>query len=339
MWDFLEGNGPFWEGEATFLFEQLFSGIDHLHHRRIVHRDIKTANLLLTGERRQLKVADFGSAAQIGHSAGCASWGMLSARRGTRIWAAPELIFGGQWNERVDIWSCGLCLYSMLRGTLPFDIDDRDVKRCLESGNLPEVDWGCLSTLSQNIIQQCLCVDFRDRPPAMELQQHPLLVRLHEFRRELTSLDEELSPAEVSRVRKMAESMRSFTFDSLDSCGFLAGYPLGDWQSVEVRGNSEKPEAYSGRGTASERGYAKHLQHLAERRCVSSPKDSEAVQLVEQGTKISLSLREANGTDSTRCSSLATLSRSLSAPGELGSDLGEEVRLDSLVSWTRGLNA
>lgn len=335
--DFVEGNGPFWEDEAPVLFEQFFCGIDYLHHRRIVHRDVKNANLLLTGQSRELKIADFGSAAQIGHSAGCTSHGMLSARCGTRIWAAPELIFGRQWNERVDIWSCGLCLYFMLRGTLPFDIDACNVKRCLQSGRLPEIEWGRLSTLSQNIVQQCLRVDFRDRPPAMELQQHPMLVRLHEFQREFTPLDEVISPAEVIRVKKMAESMRSFTFDdSVHSCGLLAGYLLGDGQSVEVRGNSQKPAACGGRGTASERGHARHLQHLAERRYVSSPKGSEAVQIIEEGTQISFSrsLLERSGTEATRCSSsLAMLSRSLSAPGELGA---EGI---PLVSWVRGLSA
>eukprot|EP00930_Biecheleria_cincta_P050647 TRINITY_DN35830_c0_g1_i1.p1 TRINITY_DN35830_c0_g1~~TRINITY_DN35830_c0_g1_i1.p1 ORF type:complete len:109 (+),score=8.71 TRINITY_DN35830_c0_g1_i1:118-444(+) len=104
----------------------------------------------------------------------------------------------------------------------------------------------------------------------------------------------------------------------LSQCGLLAVYPFEDWQPVEVRGTSQKPEVCSGRGTTSERRHARHLRHLAERRCASLPKFFVPDQIAEQEADISLVLREIAGTES-RCSlSLAVLSRSLSAPGELG---------------------
>merc|ERR1712129_301869 len=100
-------------------------------------------NLLLADENKTtLKIADFNSAKLL-HSGGRSSV-MLSAR-GTQLYVAPELRFGLQWNERVDVWASGLCIYFMCCAQQPFSSASRRNARLLQQGYLPVVDWCTLS--------------------------------------------------------------------------------------------------------------------------------------------------------------------------------------------------
>lgn len=159
------------EGDASRMFLQLLQGVDFLHSKRVVHRDIKPANLLLQGDLQRLKITDFNCAKQVGFG----TVRMLT-ERGTHNFNAPELRFGRHWNERIDIWSSGLCLYFMLRGELALNIMDRDTaKFIIQFGRLPPVCWEHVPNLLQNLVLQCLAVESCDRPPAMELLMHPAL--------------------------------------------------------------------------------------------------------------------------------------------------------------------
>ncbi|CAK9055169.1 unnamed protein product [Durusdinium trenchii] len=183
---FVRREGALREPQVQDLGFQLIRGIDYLHHKRVVHRDLKPANLLLNrqvsstapspahrpleGELLwpwQLKITDFNSAKRVG-----ACNGLLLTDRGTQLYNAPELRFGRLWNERIDIWASGLCLYFMLRKTVPFNIGDQKVADTLLSGKLPHIDWSMMSPLAGNLIRQCLFVDPCDRPTAMELRLH-----------------------------------------------------------------------------------------------------------------------------------------------------------------------
>lgn len=167
------------EEEVMLLGSQLLRGINYLHHKRVVHRDVKPSNLLLqrgasffrTG-RQQLKISDFNSAKRIGSADG-----LMLTDRGTKLYTAPELRFGRLWTERIDIWGVGLCLYFMSTAALPFDNGSQEAAAALSAGYLPEVDWSCISPSLANLIRQCLTVDGFDRPPAMELLVHPCLAR------------------------------------------------------------------------------------------------------------------------------------------------------------------
>jgi 5'-AMP-activated protein kinase catalytic alpha subunit len=109
------------EIEACRLFQQLISGIDYIHKLKIVHRDLKPENLLLD-YKKELKIADFGlsNIYEKDH--------MLKTACGSPCYAAPEMLMGNPYyGLKVDIWSCGVILYAMICGHLPFEEKNNDL--------------------------------------------------------------------------------------------------------------------------------------------------------------------------------------------------------------------
>ncbi|KAF8591687.1 Pkinase-domain-containing protein [Ramaria rubella] len=108
------------EKDACKLFAQLISGVAYIHAKKIVHRDLKLENLLLDRNRNVI-ITDFGFANRFEHRAD----DLMQTSCGSPCYAAPELVIseGLYVGSAVDIWSCGVILYAMLAGYLPFDDD------------------------------------------------------------------------------------------------------------------------------------------------------------------------------------------------------------------------
>ncbi|WVZ64970.1 hypothetical protein U9M48_014410 [Paspalum notatum var. saurae] len=109
------------EDHARRYFQQLVAAVGFCHRRGVAHRDLKPENLLLDEEGR-LKVTDFGLAAlpeQLRHD------GLLHTQCGTPAYVAPEVLRKrGYDGARADLWSCGVVLYVLLCGFLPFQHDN-----------------------------------------------------------------------------------------------------------------------------------------------------------------------------------------------------------------------
>ncbi|XP_031381900.1 CBL-interacting serine/threonine-protein kinase 21-like [Punica granatum] len=103
------------EYEARKLFQQLVDAVDHCHNKGVYHRDLKPENLLLDN-KGNVKVSDFGLSALRKRGE------LLSTACGSPCYVAPELLTNrGYDGAAADIWSCGVILFEMLSGTLPFD--------------------------------------------------------------------------------------------------------------------------------------------------------------------------------------------------------------------------
>ncbi|CAN1811967.1 CBL-interacting serine/threonine-protein kinase 6 [Linum perenne] len=109
------------EDVARVYFQQLISAIDFCHSRGVYHRDLKPENLLLD-EEGNLKVTDFGLSAFSEH---LKQDGLLHTTCGTPAYVAPEVIKKKGYNgAKADLWSCGVILYVLLAGFLPFQDDN-----------------------------------------------------------------------------------------------------------------------------------------------------------------------------------------------------------------------
>ncbi|CAI9113878.1 OLC1v1014572C1 [Oldenlandia corymbosa var. corymbosa] len=109
--------GKLKEDVARNYFQQLISAVDYCHSRGVSHRDLKPENLLLD-ENGNLKISDFGLSALPEH---LRNDGLLHTRCGTPAYVAPEVLRKkGYDGAKADIWSCGVILYALLAGFLPF---------------------------------------------------------------------------------------------------------------------------------------------------------------------------------------------------------------------------
>ncbi|KAJ6625692.1 Mitogen-activated protein kinase kinase kinase 12 [Pseudolycoriella hygida] len=94
--------------------KQIALGMQYLHDHKIVHRDLKSPNILI-GANKTVKIIDFGMSCE---------WNEISTKKsfaGTIAWMAPESIRSEPWSEKVDIWSYGVVLWEMLTCKIPYE--------------------------------------------------------------------------------------------------------------------------------------------------------------------------------------------------------------------------
>ncbi|GLB04587.1 protein kinase [Aspergillus tubingensis] len=117
LFDYLVKRGRCNDAEARKFFQQIICAVEYCHRHKIVHRDLKPENLLIDSEKN-VKIADFGLSNIM------TDGNFLKTSCGSPNYAAPEVISGKLYaGPEVDVWSCGVILYVLLVGRLPFDDD------------------------------------------------------------------------------------------------------------------------------------------------------------------------------------------------------------------------
>ena len=140
LFDYIQKQKSFSERKAAIIFKQLISAVNHLHKKKIVHRDLKPENIVFIKTDKKddifIKIIDFGTSVSIKH-------GHLTQELGTIYYIAPE-VFKNKYNEKADVWSCGIILYTMLCGHPPFMGNKEDtIKNKILNGKLcfPEKEF------------------------------------------------------------------------------------------------------------------------------------------------------------------------------------------------------
>jgi len=166
LFDYIVSKGRLSADEARNFFHQIISGVEYCHFQKIVHRDLKPENLLLDANDN-IKIADFGLSNLMRDG------DFLRTSCGSPNYAAPEVISGHLYaGPEVDVWSCGVILYALLCGSLPFDDESiPNLFKKIKSGmySLPTH----LSQLAKNLIPRMLEVDPMKRITIPEIRLHP----------------------------------------------------------------------------------------------------------------------------------------------------------------------
>ncbi|EGO22056.1 hypothetical protein SERLADRAFT_362515, partial [Serpula lacrymans var. lacrymans S7.9] len=171
LFDYLCNKGRLSTSEALGYFQQIISAIHYCHSFNIAHRDLKPENLLMD-QNKNIKVADFGMAAWQASS----NNGMLRTACGSPHYAAPEVVMGQEYNGSAsDIWSCGVILFALLVGRLPFD--DEDLYTLLEKVKRSTFDMPSnIDPLAQDLISKMLRKDVSQRITIPEILRHPFYI-------------------------------------------------------------------------------------------------------------------------------------------------------------------
>lgn len=152
LFDKIASRGKLQEKEGRRLFQQLIDGVSYCHDKGVFHRDLKLENILIDG-KGDIKVSDFGLSAFPQHFR---SDGLLHTTCGSPNYVAPEILANRGYNgAAADIWSCGVILYVILTGYLPFD--DRNLAvlyQKITRGDVQIPKW--LSSGAQRIIKRIL---------------------------------------------------------------------------------------------------------------------------------------------------------------------------------------
>ena len=200
--------GPFNETYAAYVMLQILSAINYCHGMKIVHRDLKPENILIverdSSGRPRIKIADFGTSKMFEKGA------VQRKLVGSSYYIAPEVL-KKHYDEKCDIWSCGVIMYILLSGRPPFGGDsDKEIMNKVAKGeyDLESSPFDTLSSSGKDLIKKLLIMDPKKRISAQEALSHPWF-------QENKSKELYNKIKDESTLRKMINNLKVYKRDSI----------------------------------------------------------------------------------------------------------------------------
>ena len=236
LFSFVKKRRKLSEKISKFLFRQIILGIQHIHSKKIVHRDIKLENILIDLNNR-IKICDFGIGIMLDSEDE-----LIYDQCGTPLYMAPEIILNakkkGYKGYPVDIWSAGIALYIMLSGTLPFSYKNNIKEKnemnnslSLSNNNNYELQYSIIhkspkkikkiSSEARDLLQGLLNKDPNKRFTIEEILNHPWLKKDNNYKKYKLFTKAERIMLEKNyidyRIKGNDDLKESFTISNLDS--------------------------------------------------------------------------------------------------------------------------
>lgn len=257
----------FGEKMARGIFTQIINGLNGCHLSGVAHRDLKTENIMMTNEWK-VKLADFGYATLLSGRNGN---GLLTTSLGTPGYAAPEILNRKPYlGSAADIFSCGVILFVLVTGKLPFGkamVHDQYYKHFVR--NDYDTYWNLMTPRLENVsnefkslINSLLAHDPVQRPSIDEIMNHPWMTgeqpKLEEYleeferRKSIVTKMREIEAAEEARKKKMTRGVYRGDGDDLNSDVFTGDVTIHDF----IEGSNPYKVRISGKN------YLNHLNYL-----------------------------------------------------------------------------
>ena len=208
--------GKFDEGQSAFIMNQIFKAITYCHSKNIIHRDLKPENIMITDRERngclQVKIIDFGTAK-------ISEKGQSENRYvGSSYYMAPE-VMKRKYNEKCDLWSCGVIMYILLSGRPPFDGNDDD--EILSNVKIGEYDlksypFPTLSDECKDLIKKLLTYEPDKRISASDALKHPWF-KTAEFKKK-----DQINIVPHSLAKQMISNLTKYNSDNMLRCTVIA---------------------------------------------------------------------------------------------------------------------
>lgn len=159
---------PLTEPQIAYIVRETCQGLKFLHDKHIIHRDIKSDNVLLD-TRARVKITDFGFCARLTDKRS-----KRATMVGTPYWMAPEVVKQREYDEKIDVWSLGIMTIEMLEGEPPYlNEDPLKALYLIATNGTPKLKYPeTLSLEIKRFLSVCLCVDVRYRASTEELLHH-----------------------------------------------------------------------------------------------------------------------------------------------------------------------
>ena len=205
LFDYIVSKKRLKEQEACRFFQQIINGVEYLHNQGIIHRDLKPENLLLD-DKFQIKISDFGLSTFFSKN------NYLQTACGTPSYAPPEMLEGHEYNgEATDVWSCGIILYAMLCGTLPFSESQEEIiVKKIKSHDYVIPNY--LSKDAKDLLNHILIINPKERYNIKQIQGHPWFNLIKPHMVPGINLEEDIIPVDD----KILEMVKNYGFDPVE---------------------------------------------------------------------------------------------------------------------------
>lgn len=150
--------------------KQILLATTYLHYKNIIHRDIKSSNIMITNDYF-VKIVDFGMAKKVNSAYTPQSDSNLV---GTLPYMAPEMLNSSIYDARIDVWSLGVLLFEMANGEAYFHDENNATITLAQYQDILNLEN--LSIYANNFMMNCLIKDYNFRPTCHVLMQHPFLM-------------------------------------------------------------------------------------------------------------------------------------------------------------------